>query len=428
MPDVTGTPSNSATVPSDGQSVGRLKNLDLIRGVAILGILPVNMTLFSGPGLDSGPSAETWHGRLVNILVMLLFEGKMVTLLSLLFGAGLALQAGHVQTAGKPFVPYYARRMLVLFLIGLTHALLISHLDILTSYAAAGLMALMFVRRTDRSLLRWAGGFLTWCYGSLLLATVLVMLVSAIEFENGDSQRTETEVAEQADEQMSAAEEEDGAFSALENLFSTENEIQIFRHGSFGEVVFHRIVYLSLSAAFFLVETGWYVLACMLIGVWLIRRGVFHRTTSLWGEFRKRIGLALGWGVLCHAAAAVAYLRNPDGILYFCFLGFGILPLAFVYLSMLILWGDGDRLPWLQTRLQEVGRLALSNYLLQSILCGFIFFGFGLGLYGKLPPAATLAVVLVVWIVQIVVSRWWLTRFRLGPAEWLWRSVAEGRR
>ncbi len=157
MSDLTmsGNRSNAA-----GSTGARLGALDLIRGVAVLGILPVHISLFSGPGFNPQQGAESWQDHLLTALVMLFFEGKMVTLLSILFGVGLAMQARQAQAAGRQFAPYYRRRMIMLFLFGLAHALLLFQFDILTSYAVAGLIALLFIRVSDRALVRIAAGCL----------------------------------------------------------------------------------------------------------------------------------------------------------------------------------------------------------------------------------------------------------------------------
>ena len=424
MPDLTTTAKGEATPGTPHQGATRINSLDLIRGAAILGILPVNMTFFSGPALEPGPMADTWQARWVDSLVLLLFQGKMVTLLAVLFGAGLALQANRAQAAGQRFAPYGRRRMLALFFIGLAHALLLSHLDILTSYAVAGFIALALVRVSDRFLRRVTIGLLIWCYGTLLVVALFLPLSTSTNTQDLSPQPAEEAVAEQTEE---LSPDEQRVVSAIENLFTRENEIRVFRHGNFAQLIWHRAVYLGAAAIVFILVSGWYVVMCILLGVWLIRGRVFQQPELHRSDLRKWIRFGLCWGLLFHAAAIPAYHSNRDGLLYMCLLGFGALPLAVAYLGILALWAERQRLPRLQDCLRAVGRLALSNYLLQSIICGFIFCGYGLGLYGRLDPLMTLGIVIALWALQLFLSPLWLNHFAIGPAEWLWRWIARRR-
>ena len=106
----------------------------------------------------------------------------------------------------------------------------------------------------------------------------------------------------------------------------------------------------------------------------------------------------------------------------------GALPLTLAYLGLVLFWSRSGYLQWLQQRLRAVGRLALSNYLLHSVLLGWIFYGYGLGLYTQVGRAAALGIVLAIWILQLGLSPVWLRYFQMGPVEWLWRSLADRRR
>ncbi len=418
-------PAIATSFPT-GSHDARLSALDLIRGVAILGILPVHITIFSGPGMNPQQGGDGWLDHVLTGLTMLFFEGKMVTLLSMLFGAGLALQAGRAAVSGRRFTAYYARRMLVLFFIGLAHALFLFQWDILTSYALVGLAALWLSQREDVALMRTVAGCLAWCYGLVFLC-IIVMIFAGPVIEPTDAQQPVGANTAQPSEGSSTAPAPLEIGNGLERFFSEENEIRIYRHGSFGEMILNRAVYLAMMAVLFWLETGWYLLACSLMGIWLIRRGVFHHVDSHRPLLHKLIGFGLALGVSFHAAALVAYARNPDGLLSGGLLVFGVLPQALAYLSLLILWAHSGKARWLQSRLQAVGRLALTNYLMQSVVCGFVFYGYGLGLYGQLGRVGTTSVVLAVWMLQVLYSPWWVRRVGIGPVEWFWRSLTEGR-
>jgi uncharacterized protein len=415
------TNSGNPSLGAKGQGAARLKALDLIRGIAILGILPVNIGFFSAPTVQPRFGDGAWHAHLMDVLLMFFVDGKMLTLLSLLFGAGLALQAERARATGERFAPYYRQRMFVLFLIGLVHALFLSHIDILTSYAVAGFIALATVRLSDRALRRVTKALLACCYGGVLIVTLIAVFAEGVVADGS----AESPVAEQLAE---SAGDEPQIFKTIEHIFSEENEVQIFRHGSFGELVSHRAVYLTVAAILFCAASGWYLVTCIVIGMWLIRRQVFQEPALQRARLRKWIGFGLSWGVLLHAAAIAAYIHNREGMLNICLLAFGVLPMALAYLAILIRWAESGRFQWLQSRLRAVGRLALSNYLMQSLICGFIFFGYGFGLYGRLPPVTTIGIVVIVWALQIFLSQLSLRRFQIGPIEWLWRRLAPPQR
>src|SRR5687768_1217157 len=424
MPDSVTRLDECNSAPADKAGIApRLVALDLIRGVAVLGILPVHISWFADPGFNMQQAAEGAWPSLFTILAMLCFEGKMVTLLSILFGVGMAIQARHAHAAGRPFGPYYRRRMVVLFLFGVAHVLLLFHFDILTSYAVAGLIALLFIRMSDRALLRVATICFAWSFGLVILFLVAAALLSPESFSPGNED-TDPPAAAQPASDSAVEPSASPAVAFVEDFFSEEKEMRLFRDGSFRDMVLYRAIYLVFLAIVFWVETGWYLLGCMLIGVWLVRRELFEHQHACRHLLRRFIVVGLPVGAVFHTAAVIAYLHNPAGFLSTSLIMFGALPLALFYLSLLILWAGSGRVPWLQDHLGAAGRMSLTNYLLQSVLCGFIFYGYGLGLYGQLGRAACFGVVLGIWIFLALLSRWWLRRFPLGPAEWAWRRLA----
>jgi uncharacterized protein len=434
-----------ATVKVSGDE--RLPALDLMRGVAILMILPANVASFSTPDMNPRAGADSWADHLVTVLTLFFVDGKFITLLSILFGAGLMIQALRAQAAGRPFGWFYTKRMGALFLIGLAHALLFWWGDILTSYAIVGLGALLLSRLGQRTLLRFIGGFLLWCYSWLLLFTLLIVIFGDVTSTPSEPQPPNAAATAQRNEgktkspagQPESDSQRSGASpspedqfeqmgKAIEEYFSEENYVRIYRHGAFREMVLNRAIMLACMTALFWLMLGWDILACFLMGIYLLRQGIFHDADTHRPLLRKFIGWGLAVGVPFHVAALVAYARNPDGLLSYCLNYFGPLPLALAYLGALTFWSHSGRAEWLQSRLRAVGRLALTNYLMQSVLCGFIFYSYGLGLYGQMGRAASFGVVLLIWLAQVVVSPLWLRYFQIGPVEWLWRSLAEGRR
>ncbi|OAI48014.1 hypothetical protein AYO44_08130 [Planctomycetaceae bacterium SCGC AG-212-F19] len=406
----------------------RLPALDLLRGIAILGILPANIPFFSGTisifTMQSMP--ETGADRAALFLTIVLVFGKFVTLLSILFGAGLALQVWKARTEGQPFAGYYVRRMLILFIIGVAHGLFLWFGDILSSYAIVALLALLFTRFSQRLVLFTAAGCLL-VVGTWLVLALGVTLTTGAGLAD---LMPHPEVPPAAKESPDPAERMWADLGhCWQDHVTPENQARIWRESSFWEMAFNRAVYLMQYIPQFWVALVWYLLACFLIGVYLLRREVFHDLEANRSFVRKLIGVGLLIGVPLQLIAGGFYLIWPGSGFHFTLpYTLGALPLALAYLGFGVLWSASGRLAWLQAALQDVGRTALSNYILQSILCNLIYYRWGLVLYGELGHAANLGVVAGVWLVEILLSVLWLRFFAMGPVEWLWRSLAEGRR
>ncbi|MDW8027335.1 MAG: DUF418 domain-containing protein [Armatimonadota bacterium] len=418
----------------------RLPSLDLIRGFAILMILPANLPFFSQPSVLP-QTTLSWSDKLVFALTLPFVYGKFITILSILFGTGLAIQAMKAQVAGQPFESLYARRMVVLFFIGLAHALLLWFGDILTSYAIVGLLALLLSKLGQRALLWWIGSCLAWCYIWLLALTLFVALIGEEKLVPSETESVGTVKMEQEGKspKMPSTKREPKAETeteraeqfgrAIERYFSQENQTRIYRQGTFSERVLNNAIFAGFgTCCCFLPLLGWYLLACFLLGTYLFRQGVFYDVNAHRPLIYKFIVYGLAVGFVFNLMTVFVYLRNPNGVLYWLLVGFGALPTALGYMGLLLLWSQSELFKRLQARLIAVGRLALSNYLLQSVICTFIFYGHGLGLYGQLSQSAAFALVPTIWLIQLFISPIWLQYFHLGPAEWLWRSLAEGRR
>jgi uncharacterized protein len=222
--------------------------------------------------------------------------------------------------------------------------------------------------------------------------------------------------------------------AAITEFFSRENEVRVFQQADFPAMILFRATALLSTLIMALVVLGWYVLGCFLLGGLLLRRGVFrdpdnHRRLTGW-----MIVIGLAVGLPCHIAAVCAYsaggTKNPLGFDTYAGLAsllntLGALAQALAYLGVLLRWSASGWFPWLQARLQAVGRMALTNYLLQSVLCSLVFYGYGLGLFDRLNRTQALLVVAGVWLFGLVFSSVWLWFFTMGPVEWVWRGLAE---
>ncbi len=384
----------------------RLEVVDILRGVAIFGILLVNMELFSTPIYQTGIASRLWPGwadRTVDWLIRFLAEGKFYTMFSFLFGFGLAMLMERARARGAPFVPLYVRRLLVLLLIGAAHALLLWIGDILVTYAVLGFILLLFRHRTPKTLVIAAG----LC---LALAIVINAAPAALDLYG---ERT-----------AGAANRAEPAASDATLEWLAQQATRAYTQGSFAEIVQQRIRDLRFLYAFeILVVFG--VLTMFLLGLYAGRRGVFRDVAA----HRSLLLGALWWGGGIGLAGSLAFAltatrESPLADLVGA-IGFeiGAPALSIAYMSGLTLLAQQGVWRARLAPLAAVGRTALSNYLLQSLICTTIFYGYGLGLFGKVGPAAGAVLAVGIYVLQVPLSLWWLRRFRFGPIEWVWRSL-----
>ena len=383
----------------------RLEVVDILRGVAIFGILLVNMELFTTPIYQTGTAYRLWPGwanQTVDWVIRFLAEGKFYTLFSFLFGFGLAMQMERARVRGVRFVPLYVRRLLVLLIIGAAHALLLWIGDILVTYAVLGFVLLLFRNRRPRTVLTAAGA-------CLLLAVVVNAAPAAVALYADRAAATEPSDVDQTD-------------ATLELL--AQQATRVYTQGSFAEIVRQRLRDLRFLYSFeILVVFG--VLTMFLLGLYAGRRGLFHDV----GAHRALIRQALWWGggigLAGNLAFAMTATHESSLADLISAIGFevGAPALSVAYMSGLTLLTQQAAWRARLAPLAAVGRMALSNYLFQSVICTTIFYGYGLGLFGKVGPAAGATLAVAIYAVQIPLSGWWLRRFQFGPVEWLWRSL-----
>lgn len=399
------------------QQAERIEIVDVLRGFALFGILFVNMMLFSHPFqalLFPVDAAAPWFDRAAQWLVHFLGEGKFYALFSLLFGLGLTLQMERIEGRGGRFVPLYLRRLFVLLLIGMVHAFLIWMGDILILYAVTGFLLVLFRKARPRTLLVWA----------VILVSLPLLFNLAVTglIELG---RMVPEGAAQVEQAF--AQTVDGFTADLEQAY------RVYRSGSFGEITAQRMAdYTSMGMAGFLVM-GFNVLAMFLLGVYFGKQGIFRNLEANRPLFRKLLvwGGILGLGGNALYATLILPMQRiaPTWTLLLATaahnLGAPLLMLAYVsafcLLALSPVWGKRLQV------LAPVGQMALSNYLTQSIVCTLIFYGYGAGLFGQVGAAAGIGLTIVIYLLQIPLSHWWMKRFKYGPAEWVWRSLTYGK-
>lgn len=395
-------------------SAERIQALDAIRGFALLGILLMNIEGMVGPlmasmtGLDP---ALTGADRWVDGAIYLLVQGKFFPLFSMLFGMGFAIMLARAQAAGRPFFAVYLRRVLALLAIGLLHALLVWSGDILVTYALMGFVMLLFFRNTPQSRLP------KWGIALMLVPAVftlgLGLLGTAIQSLPGEASAEFNRALAEQSQQMSA---------------QIEAQRLAYGSGGFGEATAQRLDdFLSMIG--FLVIYGAFILGLFLVGAWFARSGAIARPAEHARLFTRLRWVALPVGF---AMVLVSFWLEPT-------MDFGRLDLrastaqvlqmlggavmAVAYLAWVVHGLHSAAAGRLLGLLGPAGRMALTNYLLQSLVATFIFFGYGLGYFEQLPRAWQPVYVFGFFALQVALSQWWMARFRFGPAEWAWRAA-----
>ncbi len=432
LPDPTAPqepPPPSPFAPVRG--VERVGSVDVLRGVALLGILVMNIYAFglvwpaytnpllmggTGP-LDMG----TWW------VTHLLFEMKFMTIFSMLFGAGLALMAERAEARGQRFGGVYYRRIFWLLVMGATHAYLVWFGDILFWYAICG--ALIYPMRRLRPAVLLVVGAVVVC---MMLPVSLLFGTFVLPEMKADAE--EAIAAREAGEELT--EDQSMAIEVWEGFHPTpekiREEIEVYRGSSWiAQVAFRAPLVLQFQIFALIFFAIWRILGLMLIGMGLLKLGVFSaRRSARFYVLCCLIGYGAGLPIVWWGARKLfdagfdVMVMNSTGFLpnYF-----GSLGVAAGHVGVVMLVCRAGLMRGLTDRLAAVGRMALTNYLSHSFLCTAVFYGWGLGLFASMGRFGLMGVVLAVWIFQIVVSPIWLRHFRFGPAEWIWRSLTYAR-
>lgn len=399
---------SGGTLPTSTSA--RIVSLDVLRGFALLGILIMNMQSFAM--IDSAYMNPTVLGPVEGIegtvwlLTHLLADSKFISIFSMLFGAGIVLMAERRSVAGKSAASLHYRRMLGLLVIGLIHSYLFWHGDILVSYAVCG--AVVMVAR------RWSPRWQVVTAAALLLVGAGVIWFFGWSIPYWD--------------QQGRVEVRDHFWQPSPELIA--KELAIYR-GSWWDLFLYRTESTAFMQ-FFVLPTMlfWHVSGLMLIGMALYKSGILSGGRSV-ETYRTMLAVGLGLGLpLITWGAWLKYQGNWD-FEYSMFQGtlpnyFGSLAVAIGYIGGLLLLLRSSWATVLTRSLAPVGQMALTNYLSQTIVCTTLFYGWGLGLFGRVSRVQQLLVVVVIWGVQIVFSIWWMKRFRFGPLEYIWRVASYG--
>jgi uncharacterized protein len=382
----------------------RITLIDCLRGAALFGILVANMRGFNAPlrAYERPTLLWTWMpDRVTQAIVDWLVSGKFITIFATLFGIGFAIQMDRAIARGLG-PSFYLRRMLGLLIIGTLHAFGVWWGDILMTYAVCGLFLPLFRNLRQRTLLVWAH-VLYWFVNVVMTLFWIGTLVSP----------------EKPPEQHGR---------------SIQELIRIYSSGTIREIFSARTEEWLDANGMLIFLTR--VLAMFLFGLYIWRQGYLARPSEHLDWWRRAQRLGLPIGLMFNAAGfGLMLIYDPDMsrlsgvmVLFFLLASIGIPALSLGYAATLVLlWQN----PAMQQRLlpfSYVGRMALTNYLVQSIVCTTIFYSYGLGLYGRVGPLVDLFLAVAIYGLQIPLSKWWLSRNRYGPAEAAWRWFTYGSR
>ncbi|HYG58866.1 MAG TPA: DUF418 domain-containing protein, partial [Symbiobacteriaceae bacterium] len=315
------------------------------------------------------------------------------------------------ESRGARYLPLYLRRLLVLLLFGLIHATVLWAGDILVIYAVTGLVLVLFRNASPRALRVWIAislalpvlwvGAMTGIYN---LTRLIVPGAEGLEARATQRQRLEAEMA-----------------------------LETYNEGSFVERFAQRVSDLKLSYAGLAIN-GWFLngLALFLMGLYVGKSGILQDVQAHLGAIRRARWWGLGLGLTGASMTLWGDLAaNPIRPTFATLVemaghAVGDPALAVFYGASLVLLVQDERWQKRLAPLAAAGRLALTNYLAQSLIVTTVLTGFGL--FGKVGPAAGLIMTVVIYAAQLVFSQWWTARFRFGPAEWLWRTLQYGKR
>lgn len=375
----------------------RIQLIDSLRGFALLGIFLVNITFFTTSLQTISFGVELWSGWYNEILMLLrgiVIDGKFILIFSFLFGFGMVLLQESSQAKGRSFNRIYTRRLTALLLIGLIHGILIWYGDILTHYALMGFLLMLFQRCKPRTLLIWS-------LSLLLLVPVLLTGASLLSSSAG-----------QVFEPLSQAD------AHQMGIYFQERDAAIYGEGTMTQIIAQRLndyIGSILNMVVFYPQ----VLGMFLMGAYFCKRRILHEVQKNRKGIIKLVVIGGSLGLVLQLVMSLADGLPSWGEAVALFVGAPLLTLGYIGAFALL---------YQNTSWQKVlnlfsypGKMAFTNYLLQSILCGLIFYSYGLGWYGTIEPIWQMVMVVVIFALQAIFSRVWLKRLPIGPFEYIWR-------
>jgi uncharacterized protein len=380
----------------------RIHALDLLRGWAMFGVLWSNLNDWYGTADPTTPLdralafAQEW-----------LVESRFYTLLCFLFGIGFGIQLLRAAERRQSLQRTYVRRSAALLAIGLVHALVIWHGDILTMYALVSFALLLFRDASPKRVLAWS-------IGLFLLSSEVISRVRWLAGQR---------------------------FMVPRGTFATSS--WIFGHGSYGQIEHQRLLAVADWYGRWALTTYFSILAMFLAGVWALRSGYFERVIKNPRATRRLLGWSVVIALVGFASPVFGaklwpirpgaqpadwqhVLFNPRRFVFHA-IDLSTEAMALAYAALLLLAFQTQRGQRLLAPLAATGRMALTTYLTQSVVSTFLFYSWGLGWFGRLGYTGMFAITVTLFALLLAASTWWLGRYQFGPVEWVWRTLTYGK-
>ncbi len=383
----------------------RIASLDILRAFALLGILVMNMDAFASTWWSAVTPEARWPGGLDRAAIFIketFFDGKFNSLFSLLFGIGFTIQLERLTARSAHPIAIYLRRLGILLAIGLLHAFFLWTGDVLHIYAILGIFLAFLRKVSSRAIvvlmvlgLLWPTFHSAW---------------NLFHYTRADAGRDRAKVERMHDETIRAYGE--GGYAEATGMRFREMGAIYSEPRSFA---YYPLFFTTMLLGLYAGRTR--------IVQEAERRRAFLRRVMLW---------SFGIGIVCALVVSTLgpllepFHPSPLGVLVSSAYGYQRPAMMLFYACALLLLCLHPRWGRLLAPLRFTGRMPLTNYLMQSVICTLIFYGYGLGLYERVGPFLCLVLALVLFPLQVAWSVWWFGRFRFGPAEWLWRTLTYG--
>lgn len=361
--------------------------VDILRGWAILGVAIGNYIDFLYIGIEKEIKFDTFS-EILRMINRYFFAAKSWTLLTLLFGYGFAILLNNVASKGKNPVTFFAWRMVLLFILAFINSAFWLG-DILKDYAFLGLVLLLFYRCSAKTL-------------AIISAVIVLTIPFVMAYVNG----------------LKIEHPAIGTNPEYLKLYHSGNWIDFFR--------FHLLAsfYEQIIVPGYAITAHYVMLACMLFGFMLQKISFFERLSELKKLLKYICGISLIFAVIIGIVFNVAIIYKAEFLKFFHPLYWLVLStMVFISTSICLLYVNG-KLKTTFSYFSAAGKMTLTNYISQNILAAFIFSGIGLGIADSMPYWFYFLLAIFVFIIQLFISKWWLSKYNYGPIEWLWRSAS----
>lgn len=417
----------------------RIEIIDIIRGVALLGILILNIPYFSMEEYFSEPwSQDTSNTNFwVHAVNVILFEGKMRALFSMVFGAGIVLFTTNKEKSGRSATWLFYKRMIWLTLFGLAHAHLILWMgDILYFYGLIGMLAFLFRRMKAKYL---ALGVPIVAVIGFVANTLFMVNIRGEYLAYKEVKALQDSGVELGEDQLAAL---DAWEETRKEMIPNKEEVvenTLLMKGSYADVASHIRPKAWDGQTKYLIFSVWDMLALMLLGIALYKWGFL---TMKWtqAQYIKTIWIGYGIGlplVIFSFVYNTIHFHNVESALAFfekhpinwvaLIYDFQRILIMMAHVALVIVLYQKGLFSWLMKGWRAVGQLAFTNYVMHSVICTLVFFGYGLSQYAEWEYFQLYYLVVGIWIFQLLISPIWLKYFLFGPLEWLWRCLTYGR-